>query len=153
MLDSLPGVLDKRDIAGHKVLVLFACNWDKRKYGLAAIYRALLLTLEKLIEDEETQVHGFVIVVDWSLFSFKQSTWINPKVLKQMIDGLQVTETLDIQGQGWKFLKKIVCFATEKKQNAFNELTIKGCSSFSEFFHLARFPGDYEGLQHRMNMY
>lgn len=89
-MDGFPGVLPHTDHYGRKILLLFAGNWDIRRYGLASIYRAILLTLEKLIEDEEIQINGFVIVVDWSQFSFKQSTWINPKLLKQMVEGLQV---------------------------------------------------------------
>jgi hypothetical protein len=90
LMDGFPGVLPHTDQYGRKILVLFTANWDNRTYGLISIYRALLLTLEKLIEDEETQVHGFVIIVDWSQFTFKQSTWIQPKMLKLMIEGLQV---------------------------------------------------------------
>ena len=90
LLDGFPGVLDKPDPDGRQVIVLFSANWDNRSYGLASIYRAILLTLEKLIEDEMTQINGVVIVVDWSSFTFRQSTWIEPKVLKLMIDGLQV---------------------------------------------------------------
>ena len=90
LLDGFPGVLDQSDHYGRRILVLFSANWDNRCYGLASIYRAIVLTLEKLIEDEETQINGFVIVVDWSQFTFKQSTWIQPKVLKLMIEGLQV---------------------------------------------------------------
>ena len=90
LLDGFPGVLPQVDHHGRRILVLFSANWDNHRYGLASIYRAILLTLEKLIEDEETQVNGFVIIVDWSQFSFKQSTWINPKLLKLMIEGLQV---------------------------------------------------------------
>ena len=83
------GVLEQTDHHGRTVLVIFPANWDIRSYGLAAIYRAILLSLEKLIESEAAQVNGFVIIVDWTQFSFKQSTWIQPKVLKLMIDGLQ----------------------------------------------------------------
>ena len=88
--DGFPGVIDSTDHYGHKILVLFSANWDNKSYGLASIYRAILLTLEKLIESEEVQINGFVIIVDWSQFSFKQSTWITPKTLKLMIEGLQV---------------------------------------------------------------
>lgn len=70
--------------------MLTSANWDNTRYGLAAIYRAILLTMEKLIDDDETQINGCVIIVDWSQFTFKQSTWLNPKVLKLMIEGLQV---------------------------------------------------------------
>ena len=89
-MDGFPGVLKQSDQYGRRVLVLFSANWNNERYGLASIYRALLLTLEKLISEEETQVNGFVIIVDWSQFTFKQSTWINPKILKLMIEGLQV---------------------------------------------------------------
>lgn len=87
--DGFPGVLPQNDHYGRKILVLFSANWDNHRYGLGSIYRTIVLTLEKLIEDEETQINGFVIIVDWSQFSFKQSTWINPKLLKLMIEGLQ----------------------------------------------------------------
>lgn len=88
--DSLPGVLPKTDHYGRHILVLFAANWDITKYNLASIYRAILLTLEKLIADEENQINGFVMIVDWTQFTFRQSTWISPKVMKLMIEGLQV---------------------------------------------------------------
>ena len=94
LLDGFPGVLKLPDQYGRKVLVLFSANWNNERYGLASIYRAILLTLEKLISDEETQINGFVIIVDWSQFTFKQSTWINPKILKLMIEGLQVNSFL-----------------------------------------------------------
>ncbi|CAI9740231.1 clavesin-2-like isoform X2 [Octopus vulgaris] len=89
LFDGLPGVLPHYDHFGRKILVLYSANWDNTRYGLAAIYRAILLTLEKLIDDEETQINGFIIIVDWSQFTFKQSTWLNPKILKLMIEGLQ----------------------------------------------------------------
>ena len=91
LYDGLPGVLPHTDIFGRKILVLYSAYWDNTRYGLAAIYRAILLTLEKLIDDEEVQINGFVVIVDWSEFTFKQSTWLNPKILKLMIEGLQVS--------------------------------------------------------------
>ncbi|KAL5014873.1 hypothetical protein ScPMuIL_009143 [Solemya velum] len=89
LLDGLPGVLPRCDHFGRRILVLYSANWDNTRYGLAAIYRAVLLTLEKLIDEDASQINGFVIIVDWSQFTFKQSTWLNPKVLKLMIEGLQ----------------------------------------------------------------
>ncbi|CAH1776262.1 unnamed protein product [Owenia fusiformis] len=89
LYDGFPGVLPQTDHNGRKILILYSQNWDNERYGLAAIYRAILLTLEKLIACEETQINGFVLIIDWSNFTFKQSTWINPKLLKLMIEGLQ----------------------------------------------------------------
>ena len=39
----------------------------------------------------ETQIHGFVMIVDWTEFTFKQSTKLSPKMLKMIVEGLQVS--------------------------------------------------------------
>ncbi|XP_077301078.1 LOW QUALITY PROTEIN: clavesin-2-like [Arctopsyche grandis] len=87
--DGLPGVLAERDRRGRCVLIMFASNWNPALYTLTSVYRALLITLEKALEDVHNQANGFVIVVDWTEFSFKQSSNMNPKMLKLMIEGLQ----------------------------------------------------------------
>lgn len=87
--DGLPGVLAERDRRGRCVLIMFASNWNPSLYPLTSVYRALLLTLEKALDDVQNQANGFVIVVDWTEFSFKQSSNMNPKILKSMIEGLQ----------------------------------------------------------------
>lgn len=87
--DGFPGVLQQRDRKGRCVLVIFTAHWDHCNYSLIAVYRALLLTLEKLVEEKQNQLNGFVVVVDWTDFSFRQSSNLNPKVLKLMIEGLQ----------------------------------------------------------------
>jgi hypothetical protein len=90
LYDGLPSVLPNCDQHGRRIIVLFAANWDNSRYQLFSVYRAFLLTLEKLIDDEACQINGFVIIVDWSQFTFGQSRSLNPKVLKQMVEGLQV---------------------------------------------------------------
>lgn len=89
LLDGFPGVLPRCDHYGRHILVIFTANWDHWRYALVSIYRAILLSLERLLEDEDTQVNGFVIIVDWTEFSFKQSSQLNPKLLKLIIEGLQ----------------------------------------------------------------
>ena len=61
------------------------------RYPLTAIYRAILLTLDRLIEDVENQISGFVMVVDFSQFSLMQSKSVSPKMLRLMVNGLQVS--------------------------------------------------------------
>ncbi|XP_066992577.2 clavesin-2 isoform X2 [Anabrus simplex] len=87
--DGFPGVLPDRDRKGRCVLVIFTANWDHCAYSLVTIYRALLLSLEHLVEKPRNQVNGFVVVVDWSEFSFRQSSNLNPRILRLMIEGLQ----------------------------------------------------------------
>ncbi|XP_062576140.1 clavesin-2-like [Saccostrea cucullata] len=89
LYDGIPSVLPNCDPQGRRIIVVFAANWDSGRYQLPSVYRAILLTLEKLIDDEACQINGFVIVVDWSQFTFGQSRSLNPKVLKQMVEGLQ----------------------------------------------------------------
>lgn len=55
------------------------------------ILRAILLSLEVLIENPELQINGFTLIIDWSNFSFKQASKLTPNILKLAIEGLQVT--------------------------------------------------------------
>ncbi|KAF0301355.1 Clavesin-2 [Amphibalanus amphitrite] len=87
--DGFPGVLEQRDGRGRTVLLVFAAGWDPDRYPLTAIYRAILLTLDRLIEDVENQISGFVMVVDFSQFSLRQSKSVSPKMLRLMVNGLQ----------------------------------------------------------------
>ncbi|XP_058450866.1 clavesin-2-like [Malaya genurostris] len=87
--DGFPGVLPNRDRRGRKVLIFLAANWDYSSYSLVTVYRAMLLSLEKLLEDKQNQANGFIAIVDWTNFTFRQSSNLNPKVLKLMIEGLQ----------------------------------------------------------------
>lgn len=86
--NSLPGVLGQKDRKGRSVLVFTGSNWDC-SYGLLGIYRALLFSLEHLIEHVHNQTNGFVVIVDWTEFTFRQSTYLKPSILKLMIEGLQ----------------------------------------------------------------
>ena len=88
--DGFPGVIQQRDRRGRKVIVFFTANWNPALYSLVTIYRAMLLSLEKLLEEQQNQANGFVAVVDWTNFTMRQSTHLNPKILKLMIEGLQV---------------------------------------------------------------
>lgn len=55
------------------------------------ILRAILLSLEAMIEDPELQVNGFVLIIDWSNFTFKQASKLTPSMLRLAIEGLQVS--------------------------------------------------------------
>ena len=56
------------------------------------ILRAILLSLEVLIENPELQINGFILIIDWSNFSFKQASKLTPNILKLAIEGLQVNK-------------------------------------------------------------
>lgn len=52
-------------------------------------FRSILYSLEFLTNEVHNQANGFVIIVDWTEFSFRQGTNLKPSVLKLMIEGLQ----------------------------------------------------------------
>lgn len=89
LAEGLPGVLRERDRRGRCVFIMFASNWAPHYLPLVSVYRALILSLEKALEELQNQANGFVIVVDWTEFTFKQTSNMNPKLLKLMIEGLQ----------------------------------------------------------------
>lgn len=61
------------------------------RYTFVDILRAILLSLESMIEDPELQVNGFILIIDWSNFTFKQASKLTPSMLRLAIEGLQVT--------------------------------------------------------------
>lgn len=60
------------------------------------ILRSILLSLESMIEDAELQVNGFILVIDWSNFTFKQASKLTPSMLRLAIEGLQVRRRLRV---------------------------------------------------------
>ncbi|KAK4826407.1 hypothetical protein QYF61_008694 [Mycteria americana] len=62
---------------------------DHKRNSFIDILRAILLSLEVLIEDQELQINGFILIIDWSNFSFKQASKLTPSILKLAIEGLQ----------------------------------------------------------------
>ncbi|XP_035284337.1 clavesin-1-like [Anguilla rostrata] len=89
LMDGFPGILETPDQYGRKILILFASNWDQSRNSFSDILRAILLSLEVLIEDPELQINGFILIIDWSDFSFKQASKLTPSILKLAIEGLQ----------------------------------------------------------------
>lgn len=64
-------------------------QWNTERYCLLTIYRALLVSLEYLIRDVNTQYNGFVFIVDWTNFTARQTMNISPRLLHIMLQGLQ----------------------------------------------------------------
>lgn len=60
-------VCSKRACAvGLQVLVLQSGRWDMLAMPIGDVMKTVLLILDKLIEEEEAQVHGFAFIEDLS---------------------------------------------------------------------------------------
>ena len=65
-------------------------KWRQNDYPFVDNIRAIYLTLEKLIEAEQTQVNGLVILVDYSGVGLSQASNPGPFLAKKVVGILQV---------------------------------------------------------------
>ncbi len=84
-------MLDARAKDGSKVLCVYPRNWNASMYPFLENFRATFLVLDKLIQDEETQVNGFSIVYDFtgasvvSMVHVAQSELITKGILIELL--------------------------------------------------------------------
>lgn len=83
-------VLPHTDPRGCHVLCLRPDRWIPSNYPITENIRAIYLTLEKLIQSEETQVNGIVILADYKGVSLSKASHFGPFIAKKVIGILQV---------------------------------------------------------------
>lgn len=70
--------------------LLLTGKWKPNDYPFVDNVRAIYLTLEKLIQPEETQVNGIVILADYSGVGMSQASNPGPFLAKKVVSILQV---------------------------------------------------------------
>lgn len=68
----------------------FTGKWKPNDYPFVDNVRAIYLTLEKLIQPEETQVNGIVILADYTGVGMSQASNPGPFLAKKVVSILQV---------------------------------------------------------------
>lgn len=87
---GLLGGLSCRDRKGRSVMLSFPGRWCPSEQSLEEVLRALVLQLEYLIESDETQVNGIVLIADFRDFSFYQARCLKPWYFQLMASLVQV---------------------------------------------------------------
>uniref|UniRef100_A0A1A8RG58 Tocopherol (Alpha) transfer protein-like n=1 Tax=Nothobranchius rachovii TaxID=451742 RepID=A0A1A8RG58_9TELE len=82
-------VLPRPDPNGRYVLFLRPGKWKPNDYPFVDNVRAIYLTLEKLIQPEETQVNGIVILADYTGVGMSQASNPGPFLAKKVVSILQ----------------------------------------------------------------
>ncbi|XP_044252314.1 clavesin-2-like [Tribolium madens] len=154
---SLPGVLPSKDRKGRCVLILNATNWDC-DYSLISIYRAILLSLDHLVNEVHNQARGFVVIVDWTEFSFRQSTNLKPSILKLMIEGLQDCfpakfKGIHFIGQPWYVEAALTFIKPFLKEKIKERIFVHGnnLSTLHDYVHKDILPAELGGEQPSYN--
>ncbi|XP_029467702.1 alpha-tocopherol transfer protein-like isoform X4 [Rhinatrema bivittatum] len=82
-------VLPLSDTNGQRVVCIRPGRWIPSNYPITENIRAIYLTLEKLIQSEETQVNGIVILADYNGVGLSQASHFGPFMAKKVIGILQ----------------------------------------------------------------
>ncbi|KAM4622458.1 alpha-tocopherol transfer protein-like isoform 1-T2 [Discoglossus pictus] len=82
-------VLPNTDAQGRRIVFIRPGRWIPRDYPITETVRAIYLSLEKLVESEETQVNGIVILADYNGVGLSQASQFGPFMAKKVIGILQ----------------------------------------------------------------
>uniref|UniRef100_T1IUL4 CRAL-TRIO domain-containing protein n=1 Tax=Strigamia maritima TaxID=126957 RepID=T1IUL4_STRMM len=86
---NLQTILPDRDHFGRKIFISNLGKWTPELCSLDDYERGNTMCLEMAIEEEETQINGFVCILDMKGFTIHQATHCRPADLKRAVSLIQ----------------------------------------------------------------
>lgn len=87
--DEIHLLLPQRDKEGRQIVVVRPGRWNPDTYSIAEAFKLSLMFFEKLTEDEEVQVNGMVVILDYSDMTMRHAKQLNPLLTRKMADAIQ----------------------------------------------------------------
>ncbi|XP_046332382.2 retinaldehyde-binding protein 1-like [Haliotis rufescens] len=87
--ESFPGVLPVKDKQGHVVIIYDTGSWDHDKLSFDEMLASFLFLLENLVENEENQIRGFVVLETYEDYHITQAMRMKASDIKKLVDMLQ----------------------------------------------------------------
>ena len=90
--DGFPCILPYTNQKGAKIIIIFAGSWDTDTYGTEEILKAFILSLERLIEDTDTQLNGIVVIADFSGWTATHASRLSLPFVRQVFAMFKVSQ-------------------------------------------------------------
>ncbi|XP_078382116.1 clavesin-2-like isoform X2 [Oculina patagonica] len=82
--DGFPCVLPYTNQNGAKMIIIFAGSWDSETYGTEEILKGFIMSMERLIEDDDTQLNGIVVIADFSGWTATHASNLSLSFIRQV---------------------------------------------------------------------
>ncbi|XP_077990772.1 alpha-tocopherol transfer protein-like [Glandiceps talaboti] len=98
-------ICPERDSEGRLIMLAHLGNYDPDRHSITDVFSASLMIMEKVLQDEETQVNGLVIVGDYEGLTMKMFTKSGGPATSKMDTDLFVN-ALPIRFKGMHYIRQ-----------------------------------------------